>query len=60
MKMSLKDESRKATEMLKGKVVAEVWRHRKSEVGIKFTDGTRFFIDQTPDGLDLSITEDSI
>jgi len=60
MKMTLEDESRRATEMLKGKTVAEIWRHKKSEVGIKFTDGTRFFINQTSEGLDLSITEDGI
>ena len=60
MKMTLEDESSKATEMLKGKTVAEILRHRKGEVVIKFADGTTFFIDQTPDGLDLSITEDGM
>lgn len=43
--------------MLRGKVVSVVWRHRKGEIGIEFTDGTRLFVDQTPVGVELSITE---
>jgi len=55
----LKKEARQLTKMLRGRTVGAVWRHRKKEVGIQFTDGTRLFIDQTPDGLDYSITYDN-
>jgi hypothetical protein len=50
-------EARRATEMLRGKVVAVVWRHRIGEIGIEFTDGTRLFVDHTAAGVELSITE---
>jgi hypothetical protein len=56
---NLQKEARQLTKMLKGKTVDVVWRHRKEEVGIQFTDGTRLFIDQTPNGLDYSITYDN-
>jgi len=58
--MDLKKEGRQITRMLKNKAVGKVWRHRKKEIGIQFTDGTRLFVDQTPDGLDISITYDKI
>ena len=54
---NLKNEATKATEMLKGKVVSVVFRHRVGEFGIEFTDGTRLFVDHVKDGLELSITE---
>jgi hypothetical protein len=53
---NLEDEARRATELLRGKIVRVVWRHRASEVGVEFTDGTRFFVDAASAGLDLSIT----
>jgi len=53
---SLEQESDKATELLKGKVVSHVVRHRESEVLIVFTDGTRVFVDKTETGLDVSVT----
>ena len=54
--MNLEKEGLKATELLKGKIVKEILRNREGEVFIKFTDGTRFFINKKEDGLDLSIT----
>ncbi len=57
---SLKKEARQLTKMLKGRTVDLVWRHQKEEVGIQFTDGARLFIDQTPDGLDYSVTYDKL
>lgn len=54
--MDLEAEAAKTTEMLKGKVVARVARHRLKEVMVEFTDGTRLFIDQNKEGLELSIT----
>ena len=52
----LKKEARRATELLRGKVVATVWRHQEREVGVEFTDGTRLFVDSVSNGLELSIT----
>ena len=52
----LKKEAKAATEMLKGKIVDQIWRHRPKEIGIQFTDGCRLFVDMEPEGLELSIT----
>lgn len=52
----LKREARQLTRALKGKSVQCVWRHRSNEVGIQFEDGTRFFVDGKPDGLETSLT----
>lgn len=54
----LRKEEKRATKLLKGKVVKKILRHRKEEVGIEFEDGTRFFIDwrESENELDLSIT----
>ena len=58
--MTLDEEAVRATEMLSGKVVRTVWRHRPGEVGIEFVDGTRLFIDAPPEEiLELSITDGS-
>ena len=54
--MNLEQEAERATELLKGKVVAKVMRHRAKEVCIEFTDGTRLFVDHNPDNVELSIT----
>lgn len=54
--MTLEEEAKRATEMLEGKVVARVTRHRPQEVLVEFTDGTRLFVDHQPSDLDLSIT----
>jgi hypothetical protein len=53
---NLKKEAEQATEMLRGKTVRVVWRHRGKEVGLEFTDGSRFFVDCTTEGAELSIT----
>lgn len=49
-------ESTRATEMLAGKIVARILRHRSAEVIVVFSDGTRLFIDRTDIGVELSIT----
>lgn len=55
--MEMRQEASNATELLKGKVVEALLRHRKGEVVVKFTDGTTLFIDFTEDGtLEMSIT----
>ena len=53
----LQDESRRATELLRDKVVSRIMRHRPTEVGIEFTDGTRLFVDSAIEGVELSITD---
>jgi len=54
-KLDLKHEAARATEMLRGLVVKQVWRHRAAEIGIEFEDGSRLFIDSAA-ALELSIT----
>lgn len=57
--MTLEEESKRATDLLSGKVVAKMVRHRLKEVLVEFTDGTTFFVDHMDDGLDLSVTAGS-
>lgn len=52
----LEDEAERASEMLRGKVIAKVIRNRPTEVLLEFTDGTRLFVDRTVDALELSVT----
>ncbi len=54
----LRKDALQTTRMLKGKTVDVVRRHRNEEICIQFTDGTTLFVDQTPNGLDFSITYD--
>jgi hypothetical protein len=54
--MDLEAEAKRATKMLKGKVVAHVTRHRAEEICIEFTDGTRLYVDRSVNGVELSIT----
>jgi hypothetical protein len=46
----------KLTDLIRGKTVEVVKRHRSGEVLIEFDDGTRLFIDAIPDGLECSVT----
>jgi hypothetical protein len=50
------DEDLRATELLVGKVVRKVFRHRESELCIEFEDETRIFIDTNGAALEISIT----
>jgi hypothetical protein len=52
----LAQEASRATEMLQGKVVARIARHRDTEVLVEFTDGTRLFVDRSDSAVELSIT----
>jgi hypothetical protein len=54
--MTLKPESRRATKLLKGKLIGKVLRYGRKGVLIECSDGTRFFVDWVSNGLDLSIT----
>jgi hypothetical protein len=52
----LAQEAARATEILHGKVVARIARHRDTEVLVEFTDGTRLFVDRSESAVELSIT----
>ncbi|OYU15851.1 MAG: hypothetical protein CFE37_03530 [Alphaproteobacteria bacterium PA4] len=57
--MTLDEETARATEMLRGKMVKRVVRHREGEVLIEFEDGSRFFADsETSLELSISVQED--
>jgi hypothetical protein len=53
--VTLEEESERATQMLCGKVVSHVVRHRDGEVVILFEGGTRLFVDAET-SIELSIT----
>jgi hypothetical protein len=57
---ALRKEAKKATQMLKGKIVHRILRSRPDGIVIQFTDGTTLFVDMVTEdsGLDLSITRD--
>jgi hypothetical protein len=57
MSLPLQDEAARATKILRGRIVKQVWRHRDGELGIEFEDGARLFADVTHLGLELGITE---
>jgi hypothetical protein len=44
------------TNLLRGKIVKAVKRHRSGEVLIEFGDGTRLFVNTVADGLEFSVT----
>ncbi len=55
-KSKLQTEAKRASRLLRNKVVSRVFRHTKKEFGIEFKDGTRLFVDHLPEGVDLTIT----
>ena len=54
----LTDEAKRATELLRGKVVARILRSREGEALVEFTDGTRLFVDGLDGALELTISGD--
>jgi hypothetical protein len=52
----LEQEASQATDLLQGKVVARVIRHRETEALVEFTDQCRLFVDRSQGGVELSIT----
>jgi hypothetical protein len=56
MSDDLLQEAQRMTELLVGKTVKVVRRHRTSEVLVEFADGTRLFVDLINGELDFSIT----
>jgi len=55
--MTLEEEEKKATELLKGKIVKRIKRYNESEIIITFEDGTEFFIFCQNDQMNLSIAD---
>ena len=53
---TLASEADRATSLLRGKVVVQCWRHSPKQVGLLFSDGTRFFVDLQGSGLELSVS----
>ena len=57
MSKELENEADKLKELLNGKSVSEIFRHRKNELCIQFSDGTRLFIDGAKNqNLEFSVT----
>ncbi len=54
----LATEAKKATQLLAGKTVKVVRRHRETEILIVFTDGTRLLVDHTSEGLEMSVADE--
>jgi len=55
--VTLEQESERLTELLTGKTLVRVFRHRAWEVGFEFADGTRFFADSIEKSpLEISVT----
>jgi hypothetical protein len=54
--VDLEDEGTKLTDLLRGKTVKIVRRHRSGEVMIEFDDGTCLFVNNISDGLEFSVT----
>jgi len=52
----LKDEEKNLKELLENRIVSNIHRHKKSELVIVFSDGTKLLIDQSDDALELSVT----
>jgi len=48
--MDLAEEAERLTQLLQGKTIAIVKRHRSSEVLLEFADGTRLFVNSEPEG----------
>ena len=54
---NLEREAAEIAMLISGRRVSVVRRHRIGEIMIEFDDGTRLFINSTPDDLDFSITD---
>jgi hypothetical protein len=52
----LENEAEKITNLLKGKSISNVWRHRENEIAIQFVDGTRLFVNSLDASIEISIT----
>jgi hypothetical protein len=52
----LEDEAARLTDLLRGKVIKAIRRHRSDEVLVEFEDETRLYIDRNSGGLEFSVT----
>jgi hypothetical protein len=59
LREDLENEAAKLTELLRGKAVKLVRRHRAKEIMIEFDDGTRLFVDTVSEPLEFSVTDES-
>ena len=50
------DEATELTDLLRGRTVKVLKRHRSTEVLIEFDDGARLHVNAVPDGLEFSVT----
>jgi hypothetical protein len=57
MAIDLETDAERMSQLLRGKAVRVVQRHRTIEVLLQFEDGTRLFVNAIADRLDFSITE---
>jgi hypothetical protein len=55
-KEQLNKESSLASELLQNKIIARILRPKETEVVIECTDGTRFFVHESENVVELSIT----
>lgn len=49
-------EAARLNELLRGKTVKIVHRHKPGELDVQFEDGTRLYVDHHSDGLEFSVT----
>lgn len=52
----LADEATRLNELLQGKTVQIVYRHKPGELVLSFEDGTSLYVDNRTDGLEFSVT----
>jgi hypothetical protein len=52
----LDDEEQRLQSLIADKVIAQVRRHRASELILEFSDGSRLFVNADGQDLDLSVT----
>jgi hypothetical protein len=52
----LEDEAARLTDLLRGKIIKAIRRHRPDEMLIEFDNGTRLFINRFSGGLEFSVT----
>jgi hypothetical protein len=53
----LESEASKLTDILRGKAVNVIKRHRPGEIMIEFEDGSRLFVNRASTGLEFSVTD---
>ena len=53
--MTLDEEAKRIEHLLRGKVLTNVYRHRRNEIVLEFSDGSRLMVDAASD-LEISVT----